>query len=85
MVFEGTLLETLLINRLNGTFAGPVELPGDERHLLADRQSLLIPAGTKVFGEAKKVDALGQQRLAVFFHRLIMPDGSPSASTSSRV
>jgi type IV secretion system protein VirB10 len=40
-----------------------------------DRQQILIPAGTKVLGEAKKVEALGQQRLAVFFHRLIMPDG----------
>jgi len=28
-----------------------------------------------VLGEAKKVEAFGQQRLAVFFHRLIMPDG----------
>jgi type IV secretion system protein VirB10 len=40
-----------------------------------DRQHILIPAGTKVLGEAKKVEAFGQQRLAVFFHRLIMPDG----------
>jgi len=40
-----------------------------------DRQQVLIPAGTKVLGEAKKVEAFGQQRLAVFFHRLIMPDG----------
>ena len=28
-----------------------------------------------MLGEAKKVEAFGQQRLAVFFHRLIMPDG----------
>ena len=35
----------------------------------------MIPAGTKVLGEAKKVEAIGQQRLAVFFHRMIMPDG----------
>jgi type IV secretion system protein VirB10 len=28
-----------------------------------------------VLGEAQKVSAFGQQRLAVFFHRLIMPDG----------
>ena len=40
-----------------------------------DGQHVLIPAGTKVLGEAKKVEAFGQQRLAVFFHRLIMPDG----------
>jgi len=40
-----------------------------------DRQHLLIPSGTKVLGEAKRVDTFGQTRLAVAFHRLIMPDG----------
>src|SRR5262249_33277139 len=39
------------------------------------RQHLLIPAGTKILGETRKVDAFGQTRLAVVFHRLIMPDG----------
>jgi type IV secretion system protein TrbI len=33
------------------------------------------PAGSKILGEAKKVDTFGQVRLAVTFHRLIMPDG----------
>src|SRR5262249_49418397 len=36
---------------------------------------LLIPQGARVLGEAKKVEGFGQQRLAVVFHRLIMPDG----------
>ena len=75
MVFEGTILETLLINRLNGTFAGPVSCLVTTDIYSHDRQHVLIPAGTKVLGEAKKVEAFGQQRLAVFFHRLIMPDG----------
>ncbi len=75
VVFEGTILETLLINRLNGTFAGPVDCLVTTDIYSHDRQQVLIPAGTKVLGEAKKVEALGQQRLAVFFHRLIMPDG----------
>ncbi|MGC1417181.1 MAG: TrbI/VirB10 family protein [Candidatus Acidiferrum sp.] len=75
VVFEGTVLETLLINRLNGTFSGPVECLLTNDVYSQNRQRLLIPAGTKVLGEAKNVDALGQQRLAVFFHRLIMPDG----------
>jgi type IV secretion system protein TrbI len=75
VVFEGTILETLLMNRLNGTFSGPVECLVTNNVYSHDRQWLLIPAGTKALGEAKKVDALGQQRLAVFFHRLIMPDG----------
>jgi type IV secretory pathway VirB10-like protein len=75
VVFEGTVLETLLINRLNGTFAGPVNCLVTTDIYSHDRQQVLIPAGTKVLGEAKKVEAFGQQRLAVLFHRLIMPDG----------
>src|SRR2546429_9891373 len=34
-----------------------------------------MPAGSKILGETRKVDALGQPRLAVLFRRLIMPDG----------
>ena len=75
VVIEGTVIETLLINRLNGTFSGPVNCLVTNDVYSHDRQHILIPAGTKVLGETKKVEALGQQRLAVFFHRLIMPDG----------
>lgn len=75
VLFEGTFLETLLINRINGTFSGPVDCLVTTDVYSHDRQHLLIPAGTKVLGEAKKVEAVGQERLAVFFHRLIMPDG----------
>ena len=35
----------------------------------------MIPAGSKVLGETRKVEAFGQTRLAVVFHRLLMPDG----------
>jgi type IV secretion system protein VirB10 len=75
VVFEGTVLEALLINRLNGTFSGPVNCLLTNDIYSHDGQHVLIPAGTKILGEAKKVEAFGQQRLAVFFHRLIMPDG----------
>jgi type IV secretion system protein TrbI len=75
VLFEGTVLEALLINRLNGTFSGPVNCLVTNDIYSHDGQHVLIPAGTKVLGEAKKVEAFGQQRLAVFFHRLIMPDG----------
>jgi type IV secretion system protein TrbI len=36
---------------------------------------VLIPQGTVVLGEVQKVSGFGQQRLAVIFHRMIMPDG----------
>jgi hypothetical protein len=75
VLFEGTVLETLLINRLNGTFTGPVNCLVTTDLYSHDRQHVLVPAGSRVLGESKKVDAIGQQRLAVFFHRLVMPDG----------
>jgi type IV secretory pathway VirB10-like protein len=75
VLFEGTILETVLLNRLDGAFAGPIEclVTGDVYSL--DRQHVLVPAGSKVLGETRKVDAFGQARLAVVFHRLLMPDG----------
>ena len=33
------------------------------------------PAGSRLLGETRKVEAFGTTRLAVLFHRLIMPDG----------
>jgi type IV secretory pathway VirB10-like protein len=75
VLFEGSLLETVLINRLDGSFAGPVECLLSTDVYSNDRQHLLIPAGSKLLGETKKVDTFGQTRLAVVFHRLLMPDG----------
>ena len=75
VLFEGTVLETALLNRLSGDFNGPVECLVTDDIYSHDRQHLLIPSGTKVLGEAKRVEAFGQTRLAVAFHRLIMPDG----------
>jgi len=75
VIFEGTILETVLLNRLDGQFIGPVECLITSDIYSHDRQHLLISSGTKVLGEAKRVDTFGQTRLAVAFHRLIMPDG----------
>ena len=72
---EGTILEAVLINRLDGQFSGPIECLVSTDVYSHDRQHLLIPAGSKLLGETKKVDIFGQTRLAVLFHRLIMPDG----------
>lgn len=75
VLFEGTFLETVLLNRLDGQFSGPVECLLAADVYSHDRQHLLIPAGSKLLGETRKVESLGQTRLAVAFHRLVMPDG----------
>ena len=75
VLFEGTTLETVLVNRLDGQMAGPVECLVSNDVYSHDRQHLLIPAGTKLLGESRKVESFGQSRLAVSFHRMVMPDG----------
>jgi type IV secretory pathway VirB10-like protein len=75
VLFEGSILETVLINRLEGQFSGPVACLLSSNVYSSDRQHLLIPAGAKLLGETKKVDTFGQTRVAVAFHRLLMPDG----------
>jgi type IV secretion system protein TrbI len=75
VLFEGTILESLLINRLDGQLSGPVECLLTTDVYSHDRQHLLIPTGTKILGEARRVETFGQTRLAVAFHRLVMPDG----------
>jgi len=75
LLLEGTILETVLINRLEGQFSGPVECLLTTDVYSHDREHLLIPRGTKLLGETRKVDSSGQSRLAVVFHRLVMPDG----------
>jgi type IV secretion system protein VirB10 len=75
VLFEGTILEAVLINRLDGSFTGPIECLLSTDSYSHDRQHLLIPAGSRLLGETRKVEAFGTTRLAVLFHRLIMPDG----------
>jgi type IV secretion system protein VirB10 len=74
-LFEGTVIETVLVNRLDGTFAGPVDCLVTTPVYSRDRQSVLIPSGARVLGTAAPVQAWGESRLAVSFHRLVMPDG----------
>jgi type IV secretory pathway VirB10-like protein len=74
-VFEGTVLEAVLNNRLDGYFSGPINCMLTTDVYSQNGVHVLIPSGSRVLGEVKRVDTFGQQRLAVVFHRLIMPDG----------
>jgi type IV secretion system protein VirB10 len=78
LVYEGSVLDTVLMNRLDGDAAGAVKVLVSNPLYSHDHQHVIIPEGTVVLGEAKKIGAAGigqQRRMAVVFHRLIMPDG----------
>ena len=75
VLFEGTILDTALLNRMVGDFAGSVKVMITNPVYSQDRQHVLIPAGTFLLGDVQKVSGFGQRRLAVRFHRMLMPDG----------
>jgi type IV secretion system protein VirB10 len=74
-LLEGTVIDTVLTNRLDGGFASPVNCLVTNPVYSHNGQHVVIPAGSRVLGETKPVQAVGESRLAVAFHRLIFPDG----------
>lgn len=74
-ILEGTIIETVLTNRLDGGGAAPVNCLVTTPVYSHDGQYVLIPAGSRVLGEIKPVQGFGDTRLAVAFNRLALPDG----------
>jgi type IV secretion system protein VirB10 len=78
VIYEGLTMDTILMNRLDGDAPGQVKVMVSSPVYSHDRQHVLIPDGTVVLGEARKIGSNGfgqQRRMAVVFHRMIMPDG----------
>jgi type IV secretion system protein VirB10 len=74
-LLEGTVIDTVLANRLDGNSAAPVNCLVTNPVYSHSGQHVVIPAGARVLGETRPVQSLGETRLAVAFHRLLMPDG----------
>lgn len=74
-VLEGTLIDAVLTNRLDGSTAAPVNCLVTNPVYSHDGRQVLIPAGARVLGETHPVQTFGETRLAVSFNRLVMPDG----------
>ena len=74
-IYEGSFIEAVLVNQLNGDFPGPVLAAVAVPYYSADRQRIVIPRGARVIGSASATLGRDQERLAIGFHRLIFPDG----------
>jgi type IV secretory pathway VirB10-like protein len=73
LVYEGSVLDTVLMNRLDGDAVGSVKVLVSNPLYSHDHQHVIIPEGAVVLGEAKKIGAAGfgqQRRMAVAFHGL---------------
>src|SRR5262245_37498129 len=74
-LLEGTLIDAVLTNRLDGSDTAPVNCLVTNAVYSHSGQHVVIPAGARVLGTTRPVRTLGETRLAVSFHRLVMPDG----------
>ena len=74
-VFEGTVLEGVLTNHIDGGLAGPMIVMLTTDYYSHDHQQLLLPQGTRLIGSVQSVSAGGQRKLFVTFNRAICPDG----------
>lgn len=74
-LLEGTIIDTVLTNRLDGSSESPVNCLVTNAVYSHSGRHVLIPAGARVLGETRPVQGFGEARLAVAFHRLLMPDG----------
>jgi type IV secretion system protein VirB10 len=74
-VFEGTVLEGVVTNHIDGGLSGPVMLDLTTDVYSHDHQQLLLPQGTRILGSVQSVGSAQQRKLFVTFHRAICPDG----------
>jgi type IV secretory pathway VirB10-like protein len=74
-LLAGTVIDTVLINRVDGATAAPVNCLVTTPVYSDDGQVLLIPSGARMLGQTKPVQSLGESRLAVAFDRLLLPNG----------
>jgi type IV secretion system protein VirB10 len=74
-VFEGTVLEGVVTNHIDGGLTGPILIMLTTDYYSHDHQQLLMPQGTRLIGTVQSVGNAQQRKMFVTFHRAICPDG----------
>jgi len=74
-VFEGTVLEGVVTNHIDGGLTGPILIMLTTDYYSHDHQQLLLPQGTRLIGTVQSVSNAQQRKMFVTFHRAVCPDG----------
>ena len=74
-VFEGTVLEGVVTNHIDGGLSGPILVMLTTDYYSHDHQQLLMPQGTRLIGDVQSVGNAQQRKMFVTFHRAVCPDG----------
>ena len=74
-VLQGTLIEATLENAVDSSLPGQLTAIVTRPVWSFDQAQVLIPAGSRLFGEYSSEVAIGQGRILVAWTRLVTPDG----------
>ena len=74
-VFEGTILEGVVTNHIDGGLSGPILVMLTTDYYSHDHEQLLMPQGTRLIGTVQSVGNAQQRKMFVTFHRAVCPDG----------
>ncbi len=74
-IFEGTVLEGVVTNHIDGGFSGPILVMLTTDYYSHDHQQLLMPQGTRLIGTVQSVGNAQQRKMFVTFHRAVCPVG----------
>jgi type IV secretion system protein VirB10 len=82
IVSQGTLISAVLETAIDSTQAGQVRAMISTNVYNASGSQVLIPKGSRIFGEYKGELGTGQNRAQILWTRLIRPDGATIALDS---
>lgn len=74
-VLQGTMIEATLENAVDSSLPGQLAAVVTRPVWSFDQSQILVPAGSRLFGEYSSEVSLGQGRILVAWTRLVTPDG----------
>jgi type IV secretion system protein VirB10 len=74
-VLQGTMIEATLENAVDSSLPGQITAIVTRPVWSFDQAQILIPAGSRLFGDYSSEVAIGQGRILVAWTRLVTPDG----------
>ena len=74
-VLQGTVIEATLENAIDSSLPGPVVATVSRPIWAFDGSQVLVPPGSRLFGQYSSDVSLGQSRILVGWQRIVTPDG----------
>jgi len=78
-IFHGTTIHTTLDDQIQSDIPGFVSCTVSSPVFSFDHQHVLIPEGSKVYGQTGRVEMAGQHRLGIAFESMVLPNGGEIA------